>query len=443
MQTLEIPAAAKFVLRGARIPTATLAPPPAAAVADVEACVGVDLVIGDGLVAALHERGKAPSDLPGVDLDGRIVWPTFVDMHTHLDKGQVIPRVRPDGTLYGGHSLTVADRAHWTVEDMTLRMEFGLQCAYVHGVSAIRSHLDSVTLPMAEHAFGVFADLRRAWAGRVELQGVAITPMDAFLSPLGRELAELAARHGGVLGGVTDTLQMVNGVYPQLDEALDTLFALAREFALDIDLHVDQSADLAAFTVPNIARAKLRAGFEGRVVCGHCVNLSLLPAETLAETLALAKSADLSFVSMPTPMMYLMDRSAGRTPRWRGVTAAKEIIDAGLALAIGGDNCRDAWFPYGDHDMLDTLKQAVRVFQTDEPMTGALEMATRNPADIIRRPELGRIGVGLPAKLVIFSARSVNAIFCRDQADRIVLDHGRRVTEALPLHEELARKLGI
>ncbi len=92
----------------------------------------------------------------------------------------------------------------------------------------------------------------------------------------------------------------------------------------------------------------------------------------IESTLALAKEADLAFVSMPTPMMYLMDRKPGRTPRWRGVTAANEIRAAGLPLAIGGDNCRDAWFPYGDHDMLDTLKQAIRVFQADEPLTGAL-----------------------------------------------------------------------
>jgi len=83
-----------------------------------------------------------------------------------------------------------------------------------------------------------------------------------------------------------------------------------------------------------------------------------------------SREAGLGFVSMPTPIIYLMDRKPGQTPRRRGVTAAKEIISSGLPLAVGGDNCRDAWFPYGDHDMLDTLKQAIRVFQTDEPLTG-------------------------------------------------------------------------
>jgi len=444
MQSLNIPSSTLYSLTRARIPNALLDPPLRQAPTDWEDCVLVDLLIDNGRVAEVRPSRGGENRVAGVDLEGRVVWPTFVDMHAHLDKGHVIPRVRPDGTLHGGFAATIKDRARWAVEEMKARMEFGLKCAYAHGVSAIRTHLDSVTLALAERSFVLFSELRGAWVDRVDLQAVAIAPITVYLSPLGRELAELAACHGGVLGGVTDTIEAVNGVHEQLDQALDALFGLARERGLDVDLHVDQSSDPAAFTIPNIARAKLRSKFAGVVACDHCVNLSLQPDEVIASTLKLAREADLAFVSMPTPMMYLMDRAPGRTPRWRGVTAVKEIMEAGLKLAIGGDNCRDAWFPYGDHDMLDTLKQAVRVFQTDDPMKGALEMATRTPADIIRRPDLGRIAVGLPAKLVIFAARSLNSLFCRDQADRIVINGRRgRVLDALPRHEDLAQALGL
>ncbi len=182
--------------------------------------------------------------------------------------------------------------------------------------------------------------------------------------------------------------------YERLDAALDVMFALACERGLDVDLHVDQTGDLDAFTIPNIARAKLRAKFEGTVVCDHCVNLILQPDDVIASTLALAREAGLAFTSMPTPMMYLLDRRPGRTPKWRGVTAVQEIIAAGVPFAVGGDNCRDAWFPFGDHDMLDTFKQAVRVFQTDEDLAGFLTAATRAPADILRLPKLGRHWAG-------------------------------------------------
>lgn len=439
-----IPRDSRFMLSNARVPAELVLDPPAGAIADAEGALRLDVLIDQGKIAGLFRAGTAPETGAHIGLDGRHLWPAFIDMHTHLDCGQAIPRVRPDGTIHSGFSLTAMDWERWTDEDMTLRMEFGLQCAYVHGVSAIRTHVDSETLALSQRGYRVFDDLRRKWAGRVDLQGVTIAAMEAWIGDEALALADLAASMGGILGGVTDTLERgENGTYDTLGTALDRLFTLAKERGLDVDLHVDQTEDVSVFTIPEIARSRLRSGFQGRVVLGHCVNLALQSPEIIESTLALAKEAELAFVSMPTPMMYLMDRKAGRTPRWRGVTAANEIRAAGLPLAIGGDNCRDAWYAYGDHDMLDTLKQAIRIFQADEPLTGSLAMASRVPADLIGRPDLGRIGVGLPANLVIFSARSVNALLCRDQADRIVLSHGKQVTEPLPLHHELERALGV
>jgi cytosine deaminase len=440
--SLIIPTDRRFALTNTRVPAELVLAPPANATADAEGALLLDVLIDQGKVAGLFPAGTGPQANACVSLDGRQLWPALVDMHTHLDCGQAIPRVRPDGTIHGGFSLTAMDWDRWTDEDMTLRMEFGLQCAHVHGVSAIRTHVDSETLALSQRGYRVFDKLRSKWAGRVDLQGVTIAAMEAWVGDQARALADLAASMGGLLGGVTDTLERgENGTYDTLGKALDHLFTLASERGLDVDLHVDQTEDVSVFTIPEIARSRLRSGFKGRVVLGHCVNLSLQPPEVIESTLALAKEADLAFVSMPTPMMYLMDRKKGRTPRWRGVTAANEIRAAGLPLAIGGDNCRDAWYAYGDHDMLDTLKQAIRIFQADEPLTGSLAMASRVPADLIGRPDLGRISVGLPANLVIFSARSLNVILCRDQSDRIVLSHGREVTDQLPLHQDLDRVL--
>ena len=437
---VEIPQSPTYTLAHARVPLTLLAAPIAGARPDDEGCALIDIGIDNGRVVSLVASVEGAPAAGAVELGGRIVLPALVEPHAHLDKGQVFPRAKPDGSLYGGHSGTIRDRARWSPRDVALRMEFGLKCAYAHGVSAIRSHIDSVSWELAERSFGVFFEMRESWRERVALQAVAITPMESYLNPLGEKLADLAARNGDVLGGVTDAWE--EGVpYERLDAALDVMFALAKERGLDVDLHVDQTENLAAFTIPNIARAKLRAKFEGRVTCDHCVNLVLQPDDVLFDTLKLAKDAELAFTSMPTPMMYLLDRRVGRTPKWRGVTAAQEILASGLLFAIGGDNCRDSWFPFGDHDMLDTFKQAVRVYQTDVDLAYFLKAATVAPADILGLPELGRIGVGLPAKLIALTAKSLNTLMCRDQADRIVIDRGVRVAEPLPLHEELAEAL--
>ena len=47
-------------------------------------------------------NGESRADLPEVDLDGGMCWPTFVDVHTHIDKGHTCERSRNrSGSLAG------------------------------------------------------------------------------------------------------------------------------------------------------------------------------------------------------------------------------------------------------------------------------------------------------------------------------------------------------
>lgn len=51
------------------------------------------------------------------------------------------------------------------------------------------------------------------------------------------------------------------------------------------------------------------------------------------------------------------DHAAGRTPRWRGVTALQELAAGGVAVALASDNTRDQFYAYGDLDMLEVFAQ--------------------------------------------------------------------------------------
>ena len=79
-----------------------------------------------------------------LDIGDRQVWPTLIDIHTHLDKGHTVERSpNVDGTFHNARLAAVADRPNWTAADLRRRMDFGLRCAYAHGVSAIRTHIDT------------------------------------------------------------------------------------------------------------------------------------------------------------------------------------------------------------------------------------------------------------------------------------------------------------
>ncbi|MEO0917979.1 MAG: hypothetical protein AAFY31_13505 [Pseudomonadota bacterium] len=143
---------------------------PAATLGDGTGLVNTTICIMHGQIVA------DAADAPTIDMRGAIAFPTFVDMHTHLDKGHIWPRSpNPDGSFEGALGAVRADsRANWSAEDVRARMTFSLRCAYAHGTSAIRTHLDSHA-PQDAISWGLFPEIRAEWAGKISLQAACLS----------------------------------------------------------------------------------------------------------------------------------------------------------------------------------------------------------------------------------------------------------------------------
>ena len=135
--------------------------------------------------------------------------------------------------------------------------------------------------------------------------------------------------------------------------------------------------------------------------------------------------------------MYLQDRVPGRTPRWRGITLLHEFTDRGVPVAVASDNTRDPFYAYGDLDMVEVFREAVRIAHFDHPFGNWPAAVARAPAAMLGRPDRGVIAVGGPADLVLFPARSFTELLARPQSDRTVLRAGKAIDRKLPDYREL------
>jgi cytosine deaminase len=434
LSALQLPASGPYTFSNARLHASLT--PGLSAPADPDGFVLADLSIADGKIASITPHN--PAAPAAIDLTGRIVFPCFVDCHTHIDKGHIWPRkANPDGTFMGALVSAGDDRAaRWSAADLARRMDFSLRSAYAHGTKALRTHLDSIA-PQEEISWPVFEEMRERWRGRIELQAVCLTGIEAARDKAWfSALAKRVAAANGVLGAVT---YMV----PDLEELLDFVFSLAIEHGLDLDFHADETADISAVSLRKIAEAALWNNFQGKILVGHCCSLARQPDREVLDTLDKVAKARLSVVSLPMCNLYLQDRrNDGTTPRWRGVTLLHEMKARGIPVAVASDNTRDPFYAYGDLDMLEVYRMATRILHLDHPVADWPKAVAATPGEIMRLEGAGVLAAGGPADFIVFKGRSWTELLSRPESDRIVVRDGQAIARDLPDYAELDDLMG-
>ncbi|HEY1765503.1 MAG TPA: cytosine deaminase [Opitutaceae bacterium] len=438
------------LFRGARIPLACLPAPmsgpeglPDAALEPWREC---DILVDGNRITEVRDAraqlGPETAGMGSTDLGGSLVFPGLLEVHTHLDKCHTwdrSPGVHSD--FWESLHILAADSARWDAEDVYRRADFGLRTTWAHGTVALRTHLDTGRRAGAgSHA--ALERLRSEWRGRIEIQTVSLFPFSEFSGAGADLIVGLTARHGAAaMGG-----------FPQpnaeLPRQLDNVMAAARELGIGLDFHVDESELAYAECLRATAEAVLRNKFPHPVACGHNCSLSKQPPDRARETIALVREAGIAIIALPLTNLHLQGRSRGpaaegaafgspRTPQWRGLTLLHEFIDAGVTVACGGDNVRDAFIGWGDFDLVEVYVESVRLAHLDSRLPYSPAVVTTGPAKIMGLPGYGQIAPGSPADLVVFPHRRFHTLLSRPFAPRRLV-HGEAFREAaLPSYDEM------
>jgi len=437
------------LFRRARIPLACLPhpldQPPGGRDSGIEPWRECDVLIEGDRISAVRDAGAFGDEAAGgrtTDLGGMLVFPGLLEVHTHLDKCHTwnrAPGVHSD--FWESLGILSADSFRWTEEDVYKRADFALRSTWAHGTVALRSHIDtSGTVGAGSHA--ALSRLRAEWRGRIEIQTVSLFRFTEFFGGEAGRIVELTARHGATaLGGFPQP-------NPDLPRQLDNVMAAARELGIGLDLHVDESGLSHAECLRATAEAVLRNQFPHPVACGHNCSLSVQAPERARETIALVKEAGIGIISLPLTNLHLQGRARGpapagvafgppMTPQWRGLTLLHEFIDAGVTVACGGDNVRDAFIGWGDFDMVEVYIESVRLAHLETRIAYSPAVVTTGPARIMGLPGYGMVAPGSPADLIVFSARKLYSLLARPSTPRRFV-HGEEFREApLPDYGDL------
>jgi len=308
-----------------------------------------DLAIQTDRIAALGEvLGKGKVEF---DARGGLVFPGFVNAHTHLDKVNLLSRMTPQQfgkSLEENRSLLKELKSGYTPEEICRRAGQVIDEMFAYGTTAIRTQADVDPTAGLGALEGILA-LKDQFAGKVDIQTVAF-PQEGILTNEKTDLIEQAVKMGAdVLGG----LPAVEGTLEDGKKHIDRLFDIAEKHDLDLEVQIDESNDPAQFLLPYLAEKALATERAGRVFATHCISLSAVPddvANTTIDTMARARMR-----VIVTPSCNMITRSGLPGRRYNSITRVRELLDAGVPVALGTDNIRDIFYPLGNGSMIREL----------------------------------------------------------------------------------------
>lgn len=379
----------------------------------------VQIGIQDGKIAAIGHSLSGGADQV-IDAGGGLVTESFVNGHLHLCKvytlemaGQAALGEYHHGGM--GGAMTAIERAadfkaaydaNWILPNVRRVCELALHYGNTH----IRAFADVDSKARLE---GIKALLkaREEYKGKVELQVVAFPQDGVEREPEAEGYVKQALDMGAdVVGGIPWI------EFTKADEQahVDKMFDLAVQYDKDVSMLLDDVGDADEKTLEMAAVRTIKEGWQGRVTAQHCRAMALYDENYFRKLVALLKKAGIGLVADPhTGPLH---------------ARVRDLVAAGIPMALGQDDIADAYYPFGRCNMLEIafLASHLMWMTSFEDMETLYDMITTSAAKV-----LGIKGhvleVGGNADLVILRAQDVYHAIWEHEAPQYVVKDGRVV----------------
>src|ERR1700684_2841986 len=360
--------------------------------------VNTDIAVEGGSIAAIAPA--LSTEGPHDKAERCLFVPGLIETHIHLDKTCILDRCRlEEGTVAEAVRETAAAKRGFTVEDVYARGRRTLERCIAHGTMRMRTHVE-LDPGIGMIGFEAVEQLARdyAWAIDVEL---CVFPQEGLTNYPGTEelLIEGLRRGARAIGAV-----------PYFDTdpraQIDRIFAIARDFDSEIDMHLDLAETTHGMQIEYVCCKTEEYGWGGRVAVGHATQMSLLPPDRFAAIAKQLASAGVAVTILPSTDLHLMGRSHDHAIP-RGVVRAEPLRRAGVTCSISTNNVLNPFTPYGDGSLIRMANLYANVCHVSRPadLAGCLDMISGAAAKLMRLKDYG-IRVGGPADLVCLDAKN-------------------------------------
>jgi cytosine/creatinine deaminase len=377
-----------------------------------------DIGIEKGRIVAIEP--KLAAEGPVYDAAGRLVCAGFVETHIHLDKSCIIDRCEPE-TEREPHVVqrVAAVKRRFTVEDVRARARRTLEKCISHGATRMRTHVE-VDPGVGLRGFdGVQALVDEyKWAIDIEL---CVFPQEGLTDNPGTDELIVEALKRGV---------KAVGAAPNYDSdhagQIRRIFELAREFGVDIDMHLDSGNSPEAMDIHLVCDLTEQYGLGGHVAVGHMSKMSAMPLDAFAKQARRLADAGVAVTVLPATDLFMMGRNQEFNVR-RGVVDANLLVEHGVNCSISTNNVLNPFTPYGDCSLLRMANLHANVLQVSHThrLAECFRMLTDRSARLLNLPDYG-IAVGNPADLAVIDAQSPEQAVAEICQPLAVFKRGRR-----------------
>ena len=353
----------------------------------------VDIGIEAGRFAAIAPDLAA--DGREIQLGGRLVSPGFIETHIHLDKSCLLDRCKSEeGTLEEAIEEVAKAKRGFEPEEVCARAVRTLEKSILQGTTHMRTHLEVDPVVGLRSLDGILPLIDEyKWA--IDLE-ICVFPQEGLLNNPGTDelMVEGLKRGCKVVGGAPYTDSDPRG-------QIDRVFEMAREFDVDIDMHLDFGNTAEGMTIEHVCDRTERNRYGGRVAVGHVTQLTTLPRPRFEEITRRIADAGVAVTVLPSTDLYLMGRHLDHNVI-RGVVPVHKMLGHGVNCSLSSNNVLNPFTPFGDCSLIRMANLYANICQVGQrdAKIECFEMVTRRSARLLGLKDHG-VAVGNPADCVV------------------------------------------